>query len=620
LKLLLIHADVFEYEVKEKALPHPEEVNEERKKLKVNDVLVVFTTVEKDDEDDIDYVIAEASKAIEEVYNKVSPSAILIYPYAHLSTELASPSKALEALRRLEDKVRERGYVVFRAPFGWYKAFTLRCKGHPLSELSRTIKVKERKIEVEKEEETAEKSEYRLIEPDGTEHHIVLERIDEYEVLDKYPLLKQFILCEELGKKPHRPPEHIRLMRKLELVDYEPASDIGHFRFYPKGELIKDLLEEYATQIAIKDIGAMKIGTPMLYKLDEPDIAEQAAKFRERDYRLKVGGREFVLRFAGDFGLFRMMKTTIMTYRQLPVRMYELAPSFRLEQSGECVGLRRLRAFTMPDIHCFCRDLKQGMEEYARLFKYYAKLADAMGIDYVVVFRVVKSFYEENKEWIKEMVKGVGKPALIELLPRMKHYWIVKHEFQFVDSVGGNAQLSTVQLDIEDSERYGIYYVDEHGEKRGCIIVHSSMGSIERWIYAMLEQAAKDIVKGRTPKLPTWLSPIQVRIIPVSSEYLKHAIDVADALEKHGFRADVDDREETVSAKIRSAETEWIPYVVVIGKKEISQGVLSVRIRGKGIVEMKLEELVKRLEEEVGDKPRLPLYTPKFLSLKPRFV
>ena len=617
MRLLLIHADEFEYTAKEPAVEKPEPLDN-NKELKVSNALVVFTTVESSDEDRAESVILEAVDAILDVFNKVAAECIVIYPYAHLSSDLARPKVAMDILKGLEERLRERSVKVHRAPFGWYKSFMIKCKGHPLSELSRQITGKVKKIE----EEEKKPSEYLIIDPSGNEYKVILDEgeIGKLKVLNEYPLLKQYILSEEIGKKPHKTPEHIRLMRRLELVDYEPASDSGHFRFYPKGELLKNLLEMFADKIAIEELHAMKIETPMMYKLDEPDIARQAARFRERDYRLRVGNRELLLRFAGDFGLFRMMKDVIMTYKQLPLRVYELVKAFRLEQSGELVGLRRLRAFTMPDIHSFCRDIKQGMEEYEVLFIYYTRLLNALGLPYVLVFRIVKDFYEENKEWVHSLIKKAGVPAFIELLPERKHYWVIKHEYQYIDSVGGNAQLCTVQLDIEDAERYGIYFIDENNEKKPCIIIHSSMGSIERWIYALLEEAAKRIKEGKVPKLPTWLSPIQVRVIPVSSEYLKHAIEVAMKINDKGFRCDVDDRDETVSAKIRDAEREWIPYIIVIGKREVEGKRLSVRIRGDGIAELDMNELIRRLEEECKGMPKLPLYTPLLLSKRPRFA
>jgi threonyl-tRNA synthetase len=313
---------------------------------------------------------------------------------------------------------------------------------------------------------------------------------------------------------PH--PDH----EEAELVD-TTASDIGHF-ILPKGT--RHGQPRVRPRVAVKDLHATNRDA-IPYRLDEPDIAEQAAKFREKDYRLKVDNTEFCLRFAGDFGLFRMMKGVTMSYRQLPVRVYELSPSFRLEQSGECVGLKRLRNFTMPDLHCFCRNLEQGTSEYTELFEKYTRLTESMEIEYAVAFRVVKYFYEQHKEWFVSLLKIAKRPALIEVLPEMKHYWVLKHEYQAIDAAGGNTQLVTVQLDVEDAKRYGIEYTDEDGQRKGCIILHSSLGSIERWMGAILEQAAKDQMKGKQPRLPVWLSPIQLRVIPVNSTFLAFATE-----------------------------------------------------------------------------------------------
>jgi threonyl-tRNA synthetase len=619
LRILLIHADSFSYEVREKAIDHPEPLTSDRAKGFFNEVLVVFVSVEKGDELNIGEIVDSASKSIIDVAERVGAKSIVLYPYAHLSSNLAPPKVAIDILVRLEENLRGSGVNVYRSPFGWYKQFEIKCKGHPLSELSRSIVAVGR---VEREEvklAEAKPSRFIVLDLNGVEHPITKSSVEDLAIIKNYPLLKQFILSEFTGGAPGKAPTHIKLMRRLELVDYEPASDIGHFRFYPKGALLKRLLEEFAFQVAV-GINAMVIETPVMYRLDEKDISEQASRFLEKDYRFEADGKKLVLRFAGDFGLFKMMSNAVFSYRQLPIRVFELSPSYRLEKSGECVGLRRLRAFTMPDIHCFCRDLKQGMDEYKLIFESYTKLADSMGIDYVVAFRVVESFYNENRDWFKGLVGISGKPAFIELLPEMKHYWIVKHEYQFIDSVGGSAQLCTVQLDIEDSERYGIMYVDEDGSRRGCIIVHSSMGSIERWIYAILEQAAKAIDEGKTPTIPLWLSPIQVRIIPVSHDQMGYVLRLTSRIESENIRVDVDDREGTVSSKIRDAEREWIPYIVVVGKQEVEGGLLPVRVRGEGIKNLTLDQLIDDIKSRIGDKPYKPLTLPKLLSLRPKFI
>jgi len=622
MKILLIHADHFEYNVTQKAIEKPEEITPTKKKGFMDESLVVFSTVEKMDEKNPEQVAINASSSIEEVAKLVKTRKIVIYPYAHLSPNLASRNLAISILKSLEENLKSKGYRTLRTPFGWYKSFEIKCKGHPLAELSRSIGPEispEREVKAGPAEE--EPSEYLIVETNGKEHTLDLKKVEACTILERYPLLKQFILSEEIGKTPHKLPPHIKLMRKLELVDYEPASDIGHLRFYPKGTLVKELLEELSSDIAVKRLHAMKIDTPIIYRLDQPDIAGQAARFLERNYRFKIDGRDLLLRFAGDFGLFRMMKDMTMSYKQLPIRIYELTKSFRLEQRGECVGLKRLRSFTMPDIHCFCKNLEQGMAEYRELIKNYTEAMDSIGVDYAVAFRVFKDFYLKNKHWFAELNKITDKPALIELLPRMKHYWILKSEFQAIDSVGGTAQLSTVQLDIEDSERYGIFYVDVDGKKKGCIIVHSSVGSIERLIYALLEQAEKMKKDGKPPMLPVWLSPTQIRVIPVSRDYVEYALTVANELEEHKIRVDIDDRDQTLSSKVREAETEWIPFVVVIGERESKGGFVSARIRFEGSQKtMKIDELIELVDAEIGDKPRLPINYPKSLRMMPRFM
>lgn len=621
MRLLLIHADSMSYEVKERALEEAEKIDERQRAGSYENALVVFTAVEEEDAKTPDVVVDAASREIVDVISKVKADSVLLYPYAHLSSSLARPKEALDVLVKLEEKLKERGVQVSRAPFGWYKAFTLICKGHPLSELSKTIKSEARVAAIEVAKPEVEEGYYVLVEPTGEIKELSRDRPQDDEVVTKYPLIRRLIMNEK-GLKPEKGvPPHIRLMQRLELADYEPASDVGHFKFLPKGAFIKQLLEELAMDIAINDVGATVVETPVIYRLSVPEIAEQASRFLERDYRFKIDNEEFTLRFAGDFGLFSMMKKVTMSYRQLPLRVYELSHSFRLEKRGECVGLKRLRGFTMPDIHCFCADLEQGKEEFANLLKKYMRLVKSMKVDYVIVLRAVESFFLENNEWFSSLARDVGEPLLIEVLPAMKHYWVVKEEHQFIDSLGGNAQLCTVQLDIEDSERYGIKFVDKDGSKKGCIIVHSSMGSIERWIYALLEQAEKNKALGKPPMLPVWLSPTQVRVVPVSSEYLEETLKIADEIERAGIRVDVDDRDESVPRKVRDAEVEWVPFIVVVGEKEVKEGTLSVRIREKReTVAMKLSELVDLISKENADKPKAKLWLPKRLSLRPKFI
>ena len=182
--------------------------------------------------------------------------------------------------------------------------------------------------------------------------------------------------------------------------------------------------------------------------------------------------------------------------------------------------------------------------------------------------------------------------------------------------------LSTDQIDIENAERYGITYVDEKGERKYPLILHCSpSGAIERCVYAILEKAFREQKKGGVPIFPLWLSPIQVRIIPISDKFMEKAKEIADVVEQHQIRVDLDDRALTMQKKVREAETEWVNYVIVIGQQEISSGVFQVRDRkARKIRKMQLQELVQEIKQKTGGKPFKPLTLPKVLSNRPQFV
>ena len=312
-----------------------------------------------------------------------------------------------------------------------------------------------------------------------------------------------------------------------------------------------------------------------------------------------------------------MIKKATFSYRQLPLRMYEFSKSFRCEKSGELSGLRRLRAFHMPDIHCFCYDLEAGWKEYQELYKQYDDLAKGTNIEFAIVFRVVDSFYKKYKDKFIEMLKYSKLPAFIETISSMKHYWAVKHEFQGIDAAGGNCQLSTVQLDVKDSETYDIMYVDKDGKEKGCVICHSSIGSIERWMFSILE----DALKKKTPTYPLWLSPTQVRLCPINDSFVEYCERIADELEKSNIRVDIDDTVESINKKVRNAEMEWVPYIVVVGQKEKESGNLAVRLRETGKVSnMSVEELTKAIYEKTKDYPFRKLSLNRLLTKRPTFV
>ena len=204
-----------------------------------------------------------------------------------------------------------------------------------------------------------------------------------------------------------------------------------------------------------------------------------------------------------------------LSYKNLPYRLYELTRySFRREQSGELVGLRRLRAFTMPDCHAFCKDLIQAVDEIKTRFDLSRSVLKDLGIDetdYEMAIRFTEDFYNQNKNSIEELVKKHGKPVLVEMWKEKFFYFVLKWEFNFIDNLGKASALSTDQIDVENGNRYGIEFVDDNNQRLNPVILHNSpSGAIERIIYALLEKAAQDSQKGKKPQFPLWLSPTQV--------------------------------------------------------------------------------------------------------------
>ena len=621
MRILQLHSDFIEYKPIKKEVESAEPC--EKKKQRYEDVVVLFTSIE---EADNEQVAKKAIKEISENLKVIGANRILIYPYAHLSSQLAKPQKALRILKAMEKYAKKAGIEVYRSPFGWCKQFSLRIKGHPLAEQLRIITAEEAKKEEEEKVPEALKAEEKLksywyiLQPNGK-----MAPVEEFD-FSKYPNLEKFTKYEiSKVRAVQQIPPHVRLMKKLEIADYEPGSDPGNMRWYPKGRLIKSLLEQYVTQKTIA-YGAMEVETPVMYDFNHPSLARYLNRFPARQYLLKSEDKELFLRFSACFGQFLMAHDAQISYRHLPLRLYELTRySFRREKSGELVGLRRLRAFTMPDCHAFCANLEQAKEEMKRRFRLCMEiLEDGLGLtkeDYELAIRFTRDFYEENEDFVVSLVKMFGKPALIEMWDERFFYFILKWEFNFVDNMNKASALSTDQIDVENAERYGITYVDENGEKKYPLILHCSpSGAIERCVYAMLEKAYKEQKEGKPPVLPLWLMPTQVRIIPMNEKFLPEAEKIAKRLERNNIRVDIDDRQLTLQKRVREAETEWIHYIVVVGQKEIESGVLAVRDRLAGkIRKMKIEELVKEIKGKIKDKPFVKLSLPKYLSQRAQF-
>lgn len=607
MRILLIHSDYLNYNVKNKT-PVAEEIEDAKKQGAFDESLVVFTAVEKDDENNPQGIVKNLVKEVIKTNDQVKAENIVLYPYAHLSSSLSSPKVAVQVLKDAEEALNAEGLNVKRVPFGWYKAFEISCKGHPLSELSRTITAEE-----EEEEEVEKKpSSWSILDGDK------IIDIDDFKFENDQ--LEKLVSYElGTGASDAGEPPHVKLMREKELCDYESASDVGNLKWFPKGRLVRDLLADYVYNLVV-DQGAMPIETPIFYDLDNEAINVHAAKFGERQYRTDTK-KNLMLRFACCFGAFRVMADPFITWKNLPAKLYELSTySFRFEKKGEVVGLKRLRAFTMPDFHSFCADMNSTLEEFSKQTDMCIQTGVDLDVNYEIIFRATKDFYDENKDWMYSIGKKIGKPVLLEILPERKHYWSCKIDFAAIDYLGRPIENPTVQIDVESGKRFDITYLGEDGKEHYPTILHCSpTGSIERVICSLLEKTAIELDE-KAPMLPTWLSPIEVRIITVGEDYKDFANELYDKINAENIRVDVDDRDESVGKKIRNAATEWIPYIFVVGDNEKESGVFSVTVRETGEkVDMTVDELIKEVLDKTKGMPYRGLPLPKDISTRINF-
>jgi threonyl-tRNA synthetase len=662
MKLLLIHSDFIEYQATKKALKSAPDLAPEAQAGRMEECLCAFVSVEKADEQGLDSAVAKAAKEIVSVAQQVKTSRVMLYPYAHLSNSLAAPPVAMEALPKLKAAL-PADFEVQQSPFGWYKAFSISCKGHPLSELSKHVlpdgvaapagdvaaaqsqaKAAMKGAPSEPPAKSAAsggsaasdeqnqalkaekglKSAWYVLSPDGS-----LVPADAFDFA-KWPGLQKFYAYEKGGsRKADSEPAHIPLMQQMELVDYEPGSDSGNMRWFPKGQVIKRLLEEKINRVC-RDAGGLQIETPIMYDVNHPALNKYLNKFPARQYRIQSDEKELFLRFAACFGMYLTMGRATLSYKHLPARIYELTHySFRREQSGETAGIKRLRCFTMPDMHTLVADLEQAREEFKRQFDRSKAWMESLEVPFETAVRFVKGFYEQNKEFAANLAKTVDRPVLVEMWESQSFYFVMKFEFNFNDSVNKAFALSTVQIDTQNPENFGIQYTAADGSRKTPFLLHASLsGAIDRNLCAMLEQQSFEAKAGKKPMLPFWLSPTQVRFLPLNDDFTAECVRLAGHLNQEGYRADVDDSSHGVGRKIAEAEKEWIPLVIVVGDREKASGKFVPRARREDLllaggaapdVALTIDEVATVCQMNTGTEPKAPLPLPVLLSHRPIF-
>jgi threonyl-tRNA synthetase len=611
MRTLYIHADFMEFEVK-KPTPLAEPITDEERSGRMEEVLVAFLTVERQDQDLAVQVASQASQDIMETAQKVGAERIMLYPYAHLSPDLSDAETAKRVLREMEGIVSGSGWQVHRAPFGWYKAFKISCKGHPLSELSREI--------VGEETEEAPKGEERFIVllPDGTEMAP--------EDFEGGTECFQIMMAKEALKKDWPgvgEVKYTRLCRKFG-INWESMSDSGHMCFSPKGALMFDLVADHSWNVVNSlDLPVYTVRGTNMFSLDEGPVAEHAKLFGDRLYVIKGEKRDFVMRYAACHQQFAMMRLWNISYKTLPFGAFEVADSYRLEQSGETMLCFRTRRMNMPDLHVVCADIRESEEWFRRLDQRIYQEAAYLGRDYEMLVNFSSwDAYQQHKDMLLSIVRQHDRPALLHFYPEgINYYWTVNIEYHILDDMRRAREIGTVQIDVGNAERFGITFTDETGRKVFPVILHSAViGTIERYLYMLFDTAVREERQGKVGTLPTWVLPEQVRFMSVSENHLQRANQLADRVQQAQVRVGVDDRSETVGKKVREAKQDWVAYAIVVGDRELDSELLTVYDRAQNKnVEMSVEQLVEKVRSEIEGMPFRPMYMPRELSRRVDF-
>ncbi len=579
MKILSLHCDYIKFKPLKKAINNPEELSEERKKeIEVKEPLGIFVAVEKSDEGDLKKAIEQLVDNVLDLKEKVRAERVVIYPYAHLSANLSNPVFAQDVLQGAEVTLKKKKVEVFRAPFGYYKEFELRCKGHPLAELSRSFGV-ELDI-VEKEEKKPLK----------------LQKEEEY---DPKKLLAS-ISKSKLDTSKLKDNDHRIIGKNLDLFSFNEVAP-GMVFWHNNGLIIYNELINYWREQHIQN-NYQEIRTPQIMDAKLWKISGHWDKYKESNFTTLYEDRPFLIKPMNCPGGMLVYKTSSKSYKDLPLRVGEIGTVHRTELSGVLAGLFRAIQFTQDDAHVFCTE-EQLEEEIGKVMELISVFYKQFNIefDHVELSTRPEKRIGADKIWDKaeKALENVlkHKKMKFKVNPGDGAFYGPKIDFHIKDSLARTWQCSTIQLDFALPERFELEYVDNDGSKKRPVMLHRVIyGSIERFIGVLLEHT--------NGNLQTWLSPIQVRVLSFTDRNEKAAQKVLDELKSKGIRADADFGSSTMGDKVRTASMMKIPYIITIGDKEEEKGTIAIKKRGeeKPKFGVKLDEFLKDLKEEINNR------------------
>jgi len=427
----------------------------------------------------------------------------------------------------------------------------------------------------------------------GDEKNKMLQRI--YGIsFDKKSELESYLkLIEEAKKRDHR-----KLGKDLRLFSLHDEG-VGFPFFHPKGMILRNILESYWREEHQK-CGYTEVNTPIILNKSLWMKSGHWDHYKENMYFTKIDDEDYAIKPMNCPGGILIYKCNLHSYRELPLRMAELGLVHRHELSGVLHGLFRVRCFTQDDAHIFMtpeqirEEIKGVIDLTDRVyntfgFSYHVELStkpeDAMGSDEIWE-KAIKSLEEALIEKKVNYIVNEGEGA----------FYGPKIDFHLKDCIGRSWQCGTIQLDFIMPEKFDLFYISQEGSKERPVMLHRTvLGSIERFIGILIENYAG--------AFPLWLSPVQVKLLPIADRHIEYGKRIIKELVKQDIRVDFDEFNEKIGAKIRRAELEKVPYMLIFGDKELEEGLVSVRQRGKGdLGSVKLEKFTEDILKEIKDK------------------
>jgi threonyl-tRNA synthetase len=571
MKILLLHCDYIKFKPLKKALKSVEELSEkDKKEHQVKECLVVLSAVEKGDSISI---VPELVKNIKEVADSVKAKNIVLYPYAHLSKDLSDPETAVNVLIEAE-KVLSKEFKVSRAPFGYYKEFELKVKGHPLSELSRQI---------------------------GSSSH---QQASQSPILEKEKLVDTNQLLREISKakldtSKLKENDHRIVGGQMDLFSFSDVAPGMPF-WHHNGLIIKNELINFMREVVTKN-GYEEVSTPQIMDKKLWQVSGHWDKYKENNFVTKYENRDFLVKPMNCPGGVLVYKSSPKSYKELPLKMGEFGVVHRQELSGVLAGLLRVVEFTQDDAHVFCTE-EQLEGEVVKLIDLINSVYEKFGIKvdhYELSTRPEKRIGNDD---VWDKAESVLESALKKKKIKFKlnkgdgAFYGPKIDVHIKDSLGRTWQCSTIQLDFSLPERFQLEYTDKDNSRKRPVMLHRVIyGSVERFIGILLEHT-----NGR---LPTWLAPIQVRVANFTDRNLKYSESVLKKIKDSipNLRIDSNFESTTIPSKIKEAEIMRVPYIIVAGDKEEKEKTIAVRSKGK-VENVKLDAFIEKLRKEIEQR------------------